>query len=154
MLALSGCEPKQARRRPNERPRKGGEGWIPVPLPQLRGLGRSSTAEFYGIGSRAEACAYLAHPVLGPRLTLSTEAVLKVEGRSLHAIFGSPDDLKFSSSMTLFSRAQGRDGVYSGGRSTASARGGRTSGPWRLLEMAPARREVLARTPGLPLSTP
>jgi uncharacterized protein (DUF1810 family) len=82
-------------------------------FPQLRGLGRSSTAESYGIGSLAEARAYLAHPVLGPRLTLCTDAVLAVEGRSLQAIFGSPDDLKFCSSMTLFSRAGGGNaGVF------------------------------------------
>ena len=78
-------------------------------FPQLRGLGRSPMAEFYGIGSLDEARAYLAHPVLGPRLTLCTEALLAVEERSLHAILGSPDDLKFCSSMTLFSRADGRD---------------------------------------------
>ena len=79
-------------------------------FPQLRGLGRSSTAEFYGIGSLGEARAYLAHPVLGPRLTLCTEALLATEGRSLQAILGSPDDLKFCSSMTLFSRAGGGKG--------------------------------------------
>ena len=83
--------------------------WMWFVFPQLRGLGRSSTAELYGIGSLAEARAYLAHPVLGPRLILCTEAVLAVEGRSLHEIFGSPDDVKFCSSMTLFSRAQGGD---------------------------------------------
>lgn len=52
-----------------------------------------------------EARAYLAHPLLGPRLWACVEAVLAIEGRSLHAIFGSPDDLKFVSSMTLFSAA-------------------------------------------------
>ena len=83
--------------------------WMWFVFPQLRGLGRSPTAEFYGIGSLDEARAYLAHPVLGPRLTLCTEALLAVEGRSLHAIFGSPDNLKFCSSMTLFSRADGGD---------------------------------------------
>ena len=81
--------------------------WMWFIFPQLRGLGRSPTAEFYGLSSLDEARAYLAHPVLGPRLTLCTEAVLTVEGRSLHAIFGSPDDLKFCSSMTLFALAAG-----------------------------------------------
>ena len=57
-----------------------------------------------------EARAYLAHPVLGPRLILCTETVLAVEGRSLQAIFGSPDDLKFCSSMTLFTLAAGEVG--------------------------------------------
>jgi len=66
-------------------------------------------AEFYGIVSLAEARAYIAHPVLGPRLMRCTEAVLAVEGRSLREIFGSPDDVKFCSSMTLFSRADGRN---------------------------------------------
>jgi uncharacterized protein (DUF1810 family) len=75
--------------------------WIWFVFPQLRGLGRSSMAQFYGIGSLEEARTYLAHPVLGDRLKLCTEAVLAVEGRSLHDIFGSPDDMKFCSSMTL-----------------------------------------------------
>ncbi len=81
--------------------------WMWFIFPQLRGLGRSPTAEFYGISSLNEAHAYLAHPVLGPRLILCTEAVLAVAGQSLHAIFGSPDDLKFCSSMTLFALAAG-----------------------------------------------
>ena len=79
--------------------------WMWFVFPQLRGLGQSSMAQFYGIGSLDEARAYLAHPVLGSRLKLCTEAVLAVERRSLHDIFGSPDDMKFGSSMTLFARA-------------------------------------------------
>lgn len=79
--------------------------WIWFIFPQLRGLGRSATAEFYGIGSLDEARAYLAHALLGPRLDLCTRTVLAVEDRSLHEIFGSPDDLKFCSSMTLFALA-------------------------------------------------
>jgi uncharacterized protein (DUF1810 family) len=59
-------------------------------------------AEHYGIASLAEARAYLAHPVLGPRLVECTELVNRLEGRSIYQIFGSPDDLKFHSSMTLF----------------------------------------------------
>ena len=87
--------------------------WMWFVFPQLRSLGRSPTAKFYGIGSFAEARAYLAHPVLGPRLTLCVEALLATEGRSLHAILGSPDDLKFRSSTTLFSRADGgNDSVF------------------------------------------
>jgi uncharacterized protein (DUF1810 family) len=81
--------------------------WMWFIFPQLRGLGRSSTAQFYGITSIAEARAYLAHPLLGPRLDACTRAVLAVEGRSLSAIFGSPDDMKFRSSMTLFACAAG-----------------------------------------------
>ena len=80
--------------------------WMWFVFPQLRGLGRSATALRYGIGSLAEARAYLAHPVLGPRLVECTGLVNKVEGRSVHQIVGSPDDLKFHSSMTLFAAAE------------------------------------------------
>ena len=79
--------------------------WMWFVFPQLRGLGQSSTARFYGIASLEEARAYLAHPLLGPRLDLCTRVVLGSEGPSLHAIFGSPDDMKFRSCMTLFSLA-------------------------------------------------
>ena len=79
--------------------------WMWFVFPQLAGLGMSATAQFYGLTGKAEARAYLAHPVLGTRLLACTEAVLGIEGRSLHAIFGSPDDLKFRSSMTLFEAA-------------------------------------------------
>jgi uncharacterized protein (DUF1810 family) len=79
--------------------------WIWFIFPQLVALGRSSTARFYGISSIDEAQAYLAHPVLGPRLDLCTRIVLASESPSLHGIFGSPDDLKFRSCMTLFSLA-------------------------------------------------
>src|SRR5215207_7654018 len=84
--------------------------WMWFVFPQLRGLGHSAMAEFYGMGSLDEARAYLAHPLLGLRLTLCTETVLAVEGRSLHMILGSPDDLKFCSSMTLFALAAGEVG--------------------------------------------
>ncbi|MGD0474427.1 MAG: DUF1810 domain-containing protein [Candidatus Velthaea sp.] len=79
--------------------------WIWFIFPQLRGLGHSSMAHRYGIASLAEARAYLAHPLLGPRLITCTHGVLSHEGRSLNAIFGTPDDLKFRSSMTLFALA-------------------------------------------------
>jgi uncharacterized protein (DUF1810 family) len=81
--------------------------WMWFVFPQLRGLGRSSMAQYYGIGSLAEARAYLAHRVLGPRLDLCTRTVLDIEGKSLHAIFGSPDDMKFRSCATLFAIAAG-----------------------------------------------
>ena len=81
--------------------------WMWFIFPQLRGLGSSPIATFYGIGSLAEARAYLAHAVLGPRLVLCTEAVLAIKDRSPRAIFGSPDDLKFRSSTTLFGLAAG-----------------------------------------------
>jgi uncharacterized protein (DUF1810 family) len=76
--------------------------WMWFVFPQIKGLGVSPTAQFYAIGSRAEALAYLAHPVLGPRLLECAQFVLDVAGRSAHDIFGSPDDLKFRSCMTLF----------------------------------------------------
>jgi uncharacterized protein (DUF1810 family) len=76
--------------------------WMWFVFPQIAGLGFSPMAQRYAIVSLDEARAYLAHPVLGPRLRICTEAVLSVEGRSAHTIFGSPDDLKFHSSMTLF----------------------------------------------------
>ena len=79
--------------------------WMWFVFPQLRGLGRSPTAQHYGTGSLDEARAYLAHPVLGPRLVECIGLVNRVEGRSAHQIFGSPDDLKFHSSMTLFAAA-------------------------------------------------
>jgi uncharacterized protein (DUF1810 family) len=78
-------------------------------FPQLRGLGASPTSAYYGIGSIEEARAYLAHPVLGPRLREVTQLVLAVRDRTLTDIFGSPDDIKFRSSMTLFARASPQD---------------------------------------------
>ena len=79
--------------------------WMWFVFPQLAGLGQSSTARFYGISSIEEARAYRAHSPLGPRLHLCTRIALTSESSSLHAIFGSPDDMKFRSCMTLFSRA-------------------------------------------------
>ncbi len=83
--------------------------WMWFVFPQLRGLGRSSMAQFYGVGSLDEARAYLAHPLLGERLILCAETVLTIKERSLDAIFGAPDDMKFQSSMTLFARAAADD---------------------------------------------
>ncbi|BAR61552.1 hypothetical protein NK6_8403 [Bradyrhizobium diazoefficiens] len=71
-------------------------------FPQVAGLGFSAMAQRYAIGSRAEAEVYLAHPVLGPRLIACTRLVLAVQGRTINAILGAPDDAKFRSSMTLF----------------------------------------------------
>ena len=79
--------------------------WMWFVFPQLAGLGFSERAQFYGIASLEEARAYLAHRVLGPRLLECTGLVNAVEGRTAHDIFGSPDDKKFRSSMTLFSLA-------------------------------------------------
>lgn len=86
--------------------------WIWYVFPQMKGLGFSQTSHVYGIGSIAEARAYLAHPVLGPRLTEVTGLMLAIRGCSLRDILGSPDDMKFRSSMTLFSCAAGPDSVF------------------------------------------
>jgi len=79
--------------------------WMWFVFPQIAGLGSSPTAQFYAIASLGEARAYLDHQVLGPRLLQATAAVSAVGGRTAHEIFGSPDDLKFRSSMTLFRAA-------------------------------------------------
>jgi uncharacterized protein (DUF1810 family) len=79
--------------------------WIWFIFPQIAGLGHSSTAQDYAIRSLREAGAYLQHPVLGPRLRECTQLVNQIEGSSIHTIFGSPDDMKFRSSMTLFAKA-------------------------------------------------
>lgn len=87
--------------------------WIWFIFPQVAGLGHSVMAQRYAINSRAEAAAYLDHPVLGARLRECAKAVLSLPaGRTAHEIFGSPDDLKFRSSMTLFD-AIGVDAVFS-----------------------------------------
>lgn len=86
--------------------------WMWFIFPQLRGLGSSSMAEKFGIGPRAEARAYLDHPVLGPRLRECTMLVSQIEGRSVEEIFGYPDDLKFRSSMTLFASVAPGDRVF------------------------------------------
>lgn len=86
--------------------------WMWFVFPQLDGLGRSPTARQFAIQSRAEALEYLAHPLLGARLRECTEALLAVPDPSISAILGSPDDLKFRSSMTLFSELSGPGSVF------------------------------------------
>jgi uncharacterized protein (DUF1810 family) len=86
--------------------------WMWFVFPQLRGLGHSAMARHYGIASREEAAAYLAHPVLGARLRECVELVLAVQGRTAHEIFGSPDDLKLRSCLTLFREIDAPDGVF------------------------------------------
>jgi uncharacterized protein (DUF1810 family) len=76
--------------------------WMWFVFPQLRSLGRSGTAKLYGLEDEDEAARYWRHPVLGPRLRECTRLVLATEGRTAHDIFGSPDDLKLRSCMTLF----------------------------------------------------
>ena len=86
--------------------------WMWFVFPQLRGLGMSPTAEFFGIASVEEARAYLAHPLLGPRLRTCCALMLQVPERSAHEILGSPDDLKFRSCLTLFSLADPAEPLF------------------------------------------
>ena len=97
--------------------------WMWFVFPHLRGLGRSETARHYGIASRDEAAAYLAHPTLGARLRECVELVLAVQGRTAHEIFGSPDDLKLRSCLTLFREIDGEAGPF--GRALARYYDGR-----------------------------
>ena len=86
--------------------------WMWFIFPQIRGLGRSPVSIEYAISSREEAAAYLQHPVLGPRLKECTQLVLDVKNRSAREIFGSPDDMKFRSSMTLFHKISPETGSF------------------------------------------
>lgn len=76
--------------------------WMWFVFPQLAALGRSATAQRYGISGLAEGRAYLAHPVLGRRLRECSRLVAAIDGRSAEEVFGFPDNLKLRSSMTLF----------------------------------------------------
>jgi uncharacterized protein (DUF1810 family) len=80
--------------------------WMWFIFPQLAGLGLSTMAQRYAISGLDEARVYLQHPVLGERLRTCTAAVNTVTDRTAHQVFGSPDDMKFRSSMTLFGRAE------------------------------------------------
>ena len=86
--------------------------WIWFVFPQVAGLGSSFRSAHFALRSREEAGAYLMHPLLGTRLREVTERVLKIEGRTAHDIFGNPDDMKFRSSMTLFSLAAPEDALF------------------------------------------
>jgi uncharacterized protein (DUF1810 family) len=86
--------------------------WMWYIFPQYTGLGTSATSQRYAIKSVAEAIAYLNHPLLGQRLTECAEAVLLVDGRSAHQIFGSPDDIKLKSSATLFAHVSPAGSVF------------------------------------------
>lgn len=76
--------------------------WMWYIFPQLKGLGRSSTSSFYGIAGLKEAQDYLSHPVLGSRLREISEVLFELPTNDAHAVFGSPDDMKLRSCMTLF----------------------------------------------------
>ena len=86
--------------------------WMWFVFPQIAGLGQSPTSRRFAISSLAEASAYLAHPILGPRLRECATLALGVEGRSAGDIFGPIDAMKFRSSMTLFAKAGPNGGVF------------------------------------------
>ena len=86
--------------------------WMWFVFPQYAGLGSSSTAAHYAIRSRAEAEAYLQHPVLGARLRECAEAACALKGRSARDVFGYPDDLKLRSSATLFASVSPPGSVF------------------------------------------
>jgi len=86
--------------------------WMWFIFPQIQGLGFSDTAKFYAIKDLKEAAAYMKHPVLGDRLLHFCKALLGLESSDARKIFGSPDDLKLKSSMTLFSLVPDADPVF------------------------------------------
>jgi len=86
--------------------------WMWFVFPQIAGLGRSPTSVLYAISSLDEAKAYLAHPVLGPRLRECAKLAVDVEGRTAREIFGPVDEMKFRSSMTLFAQAAPDEDVF------------------------------------------
>jgi uncharacterized protein (DUF1810 family) len=86
--------------------------WMWFIFPQIAGLGRSETAEFYAISGREKAEAYLQHPSLGERLRLCTELVNRIIERTVEEIFGYPDNLKFHSCVTLFATVAPKERVF------------------------------------------
>ncbi len=86
--------------------------WMWFIFPQLEGLGRSPIAKYFGIVSRDEALGYWQHPILGQRLKECTQLVLAQANTTAHAIFGSPDELKFKSCMTLFAQVAPQEPVF------------------------------------------
>lgn len=86
--------------------------WMWFIFPQIEGLGRSDMARRYALASLDEAHAYLAHPVLGARLRECSRLVADLEGKTVEAIFGYPDNMKFHSSMTLFTQAANDNQVF------------------------------------------
>lgn len=86
--------------------------WMLFIFPQIEGRGNSVRAQELAIGSLDEAVAYMEHPLLGPRLIECAALVAAIEGRNANQIFGYPDDMKFGSSMTLFSQAAPEEPVF------------------------------------------
>lgn len=86
--------------------------WMWYIFPQIKGLGFSETSKFYAIQDRIEAEAFLNHPILGQRLVEISNELIKFDHKDANRIFGSPDDVKLKSSMTLFSTVQGANPVF------------------------------------------
>jgi uncharacterized protein (DUF1810 family) len=86
--------------------------WMWYIFPQISGLGHSATSRFYALRDSSEAAGFLSHPVLGTRLIQICEELLKLESSDARNIFGTPDDLKLKSCMTLFSMLPGTDPVF------------------------------------------
>ena len=86
--------------------------WMWFIFPQIKGLGSSDMSRRFAINDREEAAAYLEHPVLGKHLVEISSELLKLEGRTALQVFGSPDDRKLFSSMTLFSTVPGSDPIF------------------------------------------
>ncbi|MFA4868844.1 MAG: DUF1810 domain-containing protein [Pedobacter sp.] len=86
--------------------------WMWYIFPQIQGLGFTDTSKKYAIDDIDEATEYLEHRVLGPRLILLSQVLMSLETNDAHKIFGSPDDLKLKSSMTLFSQVPNADPVF------------------------------------------
>lgn len=86
--------------------------WMWYIFPQLKGLGRSEAANFYGIKDLEEATAYLAHPILGKNLLEIAQVLLDLEGRTANQIFGTPDDLKLKSCLTLFAGIKNASPIF------------------------------------------
>lgn len=86
--------------------------WMWYIFPQIQGLGFSETARFYAINNITEAISYFNHPILGSRLLLITAELMKLETSNANQVFGSPDDMKLHSSITLFASVPGADPVF------------------------------------------
>lgn len=86
--------------------------WMWYIFPQIVGLGFSSTSIFYAIKDKREAAEYLKHPILGARLIEISQILLEIENKTAYEIFGSPDDVKLKSSMTLFGALENTDPVF------------------------------------------
>jgi uncharacterized protein (DUF1810 family) len=86
--------------------------WMWYVFPQINGLGSSETAKYYGIKDMNEAIAYLQHPILGKHLVEIAEAVLNLNGKTAIQIFGTPDDMKLRSCMTLFANVKNTNPIF------------------------------------------